>query len=309
MPAIVAYVVFVVARWTFRWWWRGVRSTWRFGNWLWNARQPDEDRMLRWLFRTRDVLGIAAVVVAEWVWRRNEFDGWLLLNAGLADRSSSVLIVVGAVVVSAMALVAVARPGVRLHMISTVAIPIVSVCATAVVLLTIVGASWGADTLMQGASTLTDGPTRALAMIAMIIVGLTLLWLAGGPLPVFMLGLLTTGVSSLFRSRDGHPLLEPMTAIVLSCWVGGVAFARSPRDGFPIWAEWMLGLGGPLIIIVLSLWQIHRIRTRTAVRFRLPARAIGESSISYAVARGFGWCARVKRRFMPATHAQRASGS
>lgn len=269
---------------------RVVGGTWRALGGVWKCRQPCPDP-LEWTFKLRDFLGVVVLAAVTLIWRMKDFDLSVEFNAAVTGRFTSVLVLVVVVPGTALTFALIARRGLRLRAFSLSAIPIVAVMTTVAVVAgpSLLGQSeaWHAFSawLSNG---LQHMMTKAGPASFLIGLALVLLALLGGIVHVTaIVAAVVMSFTSSFRAGDAHPLMASVVGIALALYAvsTGVWQRASGADAaVPLWIAWTITLGGPLVVIALSIWQIARLRA-SGLRFRVPHWQVHSDPIASATHR------------------------
>lgn len=235
---------------------------WRLAGLLWRQRTAATDR-LQWLFRLRNVLGLAVLATAYLVWRPEAIDGWQAINRGITDRFAAAVPLVAAVALAATALVACARPGRRRHMLAAAMIPVATVVITALGAAIAILAMWGLSTVttLLVTSPSDEAGPGILVFLTMSALALVMPFLATAVLAI-VAGFAYHAVGSAFRAHDAHPLMPALVSIAVagwSIWVNVAQFAAGATRIFPFPVHLALTFGGPVLVIGLSVWQLIRL--------------------------------------------------
>ncbi|MFV0372775.1 hypothetical protein [Microbacterium sp.] len=235
---------------------------WRLGELLWRQRTAATDP-LQWLFRLRNVLGLVVLATAYLVWRPDAIDGWQAINHGINDRFAAALPLVAAVFLAAAVLVSCARRGRRRHMFTSAMIPVATVVITALGITVATLAMWGLSTATTSLATSppADDGYRILIFLIMFVVALAMPFLTTAALTLIA-GFAYHAVGSAFRAHDAHPLMPALVSIAVAAWtiwVNVAQFAAGATGVFPLPVQLALTLGGPIIVIGLSVWQLLRL--------------------------------------------------
>lgn len=208
----------------------------------------------------RNVLGLILVVLAHARWRWPEGDYTMAIEASWESMLRSLLGGSVLVILASIAMPLFARSGHRVAMLRNMCAP----------LCTLLGCAAFVATLPASANLLADSGTAAPSTAWLVLA--VILTLA---VPFYLFGVwfgVPVVVRHFFRARDGHPALRAIIMIALSGWtlavgvsgtIGGTVDAR-----FPAIVSIVLLVVGPLANIVLSWWEIHRLRTHWGVRLR-----------------------------------------
>lgn len=143
-----------------------------------------------------------------------------------------------------------------------------------VVLILAGGPRWRADTVRQLLRPLSRVCAFVLALVAFALfsdqvvgrddlgawtapVVLALLWLL-----VFFLFSAFLVLRHLFNAVDGHPLLAPLFAMLVSWWMIVQKLIYHAHSDRPLWLDMLLAVGGALTVTALSAWEVGRLARR-----------------------------------------------
>lgn len=235
--------------------------------WWLAPRTPSIDvAMERWA-TARTVIGFLIVIAASLIWDPEPSR----LAQRFSDAQASMLLlpfqIATAVIVAAVVLVSLARPGERARMARNVLRPIKVVGIVLIVLVGAVAAMWGMSSLLQASMSL-EPAWQTTAMILSLVLYLSLSF-AGSAAAWY-------GFRSIskhcFRARDGHPAMSAIVMIVLSLWtltVGVLEVTSTGWDtGLPPWLAACLLIVGPIVVLALSTIELIRLPRRFGIPLR-----------------------------------------
>ncbi len=257
----------------------------------------------------RDVIGVVVIVVVTRVWRMKHFDATVELGSAVTNRFTAALVLVVVVPGAALVFALIARRGLRLRAWSLSAIPVFAVLSTVAVA---VGPSLFARTaagqtvaywISMGVNALMTRSGPFALVIALVLGALTAF--VGLVMVTGLVAGVVMSVGSSFRAGDAHPLMASVVAIGLAiCTVSlGVWQRLSGADPtLPLWVAWTLTIGGPIVVVALSVWQIVRLRA-LGLRFREPHWRVAGDPISRGVHRALCGAAALTNRMASRTKA------
>lgn len=238
---------------------------------IWDSRREDPDPKLARVIRIRDIVGLLLVVAAHLNWQWGRIDANEAVSENLSGRLETLILLIFAVVLVLVVFVALARRGSRGEALALTTIPL-SVVASVVALFAVLAWAFGgtepplpaaldaAWAGLQSWSASSSWGTAALVLVTVLSVVVTV----GLIIALFTLlaALLWMVTGSMFRINDVHPMLGPILMLALTAWtlVSGLArFVDGSASAFPLWVAWALSVGGPAVIIALTVLQIVRL--------------------------------------------------
>lgn len=263
---------------------------------VWDTHRADPDPRLARLFRVRDIVGLLIVGAAYLNWQWGRIDANAAVSESLSGRLETLILLFFAVLLVLVAFVALARRGSRGEALALTTIPL-SVLASVFALFAALAWAFGGaepplpaalDTAWTGLRTWSASSgwgTAALVVVTALSVLATIVLVIA--LFTVLAALLWMVTGSMFRINDVHPMLGPILVLALSAWTLGGGLARlldGSASAFPLWVAWTLSVGGPVVIIALTVVQIVRL-TRSGRGLRTLVHRAADDRIAAAVHR------------------------
>lgn len=214
----------------------------------------------------RTVIGFLFLLIANLLWSRSLSDSF---ERGFATAFTTPVTIALLVIACALLMVAFARRGLRKALLTQVWIPIRTVFVIAVV--------YAAAILIMPQINVALHASQGIGGVFGFILVIVLIFAGTGFIWAFMVsGLITLReiTKHHFRAADGHPALRAIIIIAVSIWTI-FTVAQNYESTLLAWnlpghATLALVTIGPLVNVILSIVEIHRLRNAHGVSLRAP---------------------------------------